>query len=334
MLFGCVEVIPMPGSLHVQPTMTPSSEILFGRLTSGARIRHLQAYVSVAELGSVKRAADAIGLSQPAVTSLIADLEQLLECVLFQRHARGMWMTGIAKELLPFVRRALASLERGTEFVAFRHVSANSVVRIGAIHGAICGLLVRALPPFARARPEVMIEVQEANVPRIASLLLKQEIDMMLCREPAVEPEGWGFSELMPDRLVVVAGPQHPLVEKRSLGFADLFDETWLLLHPATHARRMFDQLMEHHGLSPKYRKLDAMSTPLVLAQLQSEPLLVLAPYSVFRQLIELGQLSQLDVIDIPPFKPLGVLSPSDAEMSEAALDLKEFLYRYVNQHP
>lgn len=314
--------------------MTPSSAILYGRLVSGARVRHLQAYLSVAELGSVKRAADAMGLSQPAVTSLVADLEQSLECVLFQRHARGMWMTSTAKELLPFVRRALASLERGAEFVAFRHASANSIVRVGAIHGAICGLLVRALPAFARTRPEVMVEVQEANVPRIGSLILKQEIDLMLCREPVVEPEGWAFSELMPDRLVVVAGPQHPLLAKRALGFADLFDETWLLLHPATHARRVFDQLTDHHGLSPKYRKIAALSTPLVLAQLRSEPLLVLAPYSVFRQLIELGQLALLDVIDIPAFKPLGVLSPVDSGMSDAALDLKEFLYRYVNQHP
>lgn len=314
--------------------MTPSAATLYGRLMTGARIRHLQAYAAVAELGSVKRAGDAIGLTQPAVTNLIADLEQLLECTLFQRHARGMRMTEVAAELLPFVRRALASLERGAEFVAFRHTSEHDIVRIGAIHGAVCGLLVRALPAFASVRPYVMIELHEANAPRTATLILKQEIDMMVCREPAVRPEGWKFSELMPDRLVVVVGPQHPWVAKHALSFAELSDETWLLLHPATQARRVFDELLNHHGFTAKFRKIEALSTPLVLAQLRSERLMILAPYSVFRQLIDLGQLAVLDVIDIPAFHPMGVLSPKDDDMSQAARRLKEFLYRYVKQHP
>ncbi|MET3373576.1 DNA-binding transcriptional LysR family regulator [Variovorax boronicumulans] len=301
---------------------------------TGARIRHLQAYAAVAELGSAKRASDAIGLTQPAVTNLIADLEQLLECTLFQRHARGMRMTDVAEELLPFVRRALASLERGAEFVAFRHTNTHHIVRIGAIHGAICGLLVRALPAFASLRPDVMIELHEANVPRTATLIRKQEIDMMLCREPAVRPEGWEFSELMPDRLVVVVGPQHPLVAKSALSFAELCDETWLLVHPATHARRIFDELLNQHGFTAKSRQIEALSTPMVLAQLRSERLVTLAPYSVFRQLVDLDQLAMLDVIDIPAFRPLGVLSPKDEEMGETARQLKEFLYRYVKQHP
>ncbi|QOF77546.1 LysR family transcriptional regulator [Variovorax sp. 38R] len=314
--------------------MTPSAAILYGRLMTGARIRHLQAYAAVAELGSAKRAGDAIGLTQPAVTNLIADLEQLLECTLFQRHARGMRMTEMAAELLPFVRRALASLERGTEFVAFRQTSAQQIVRIGAIHGAICGLLVRALPAFASVRPDVVIELQEANAPRTATLILKQEIDLMLCREPAVRPEGWVFSELLLDRLVVVVGPQHPLISKSALSFAELCDETWLLLHPATQARHVFDELLNHHGFTARLRKIEALSSPMVLAQLRSERLVILAPYSVFRQLIDLGQLAMLDVIDIPPFRPLGMLSPRDDDMSQTARGLKEFLYRYVKQHP
>jgi len=294
----------------------------------------LQAFAAVAELGSAKRAGEAIGASQPAVTSLIADLEQLLECALFLRHARGMQMTEIAQELLPFVQRALASLERGTDFVTFRRTSESSIVRVGGIEAALNGLLARALPPFMNARPDVMVEVQEAVMPRIASVILKKEIDMMLCREPAARPEGWEFAELMPDRLVVVVGPQHPLLTRRSLGFADLSDEVWLPMPSAIPARTVFDMLMNHHGISPKYRNVITFSPSVAMAQLRSERVLGLAPYSLFRQLVELGQLAVLDVVDMPPFQPVGVLSPKDEEMSKAALDFKGFLFGYAKQHP
>jgi DNA-binding transcriptional LysR family regulator len=268
------------------------------------------------------------------VTNLVNDLEQLLECTLFQRHARGMRMTEIGRELLPFVRRAMASLERGSEFIAFRRMNDHSIVRVGAIRGAICGLLVRALPTFCRLRPDVMIELHEGDVLQTASLILNKEVDLMLCRDPVVRPEGWGFSELMPDRLVVIAGPRHPLAAKRSLNFVDLLDEMWLLLHPANQARRVFDKLMEHHGYTPHYRKIESLSSQLTLAMLQSERLAMLAPYTVFRQLIDLGQLVALDVIDLPTFQPIGVLSPSEEETGEAALAFKAFLYRYIKQYP
>ncbi|MET3373603.1 DNA-binding transcriptional LysR family regulator [Variovorax boronicumulans] len=314
--------------------MTPSAAVLYGRLVSGGRIRHLQAFVAVAELGSAKKAGESIGASQPAVTSLIADLEQLLECALFLRHARGMQMTDIAQELLPFVRRALASLERGTDFVTFRRTSESSIVRVGGIEAALSGLLARALPPFIGGRPDVSVEVHEVVMTGIAALILKQEIDMMLCREPSVRPEGWKFTELMPDRLVVVTGPQHPLVVKRSLGFADLSDEAWLQMPSPIPARTVFDMLMNHHGINPRYRNVITFSPSIAMAQLRSERVVGLAPYSVFRQLVELGQLAVLDVVDMPPCQPVGVLSPKDEDMSTAALDFKDFLFRYAKQHP
>lgn len=300
---------------------------------SGARFRHLQAFAAVAEFGSASRAADVIGLAQPAVTQLIADLERLLECTLFHRHARGMRLTDIGREVLPFVRRSLASLEGGTQFVAFRRTNAQTVVRVGAITGAITGLLVRALPAFALSKPEIMIELQEANAAETSALISNREVDLMLCREPAVWPEGWEFSQLMPDRLVVVAAPAHPLVGKRALQFIKLLDEAWLRLHPSTQARRIFDAMLAQHDVMPRYGNLEVSSSAMMLAELQAKRLLALVPYSVARQLIDLGQLSMLHVANTPEFQPLGVLSPKE-DLGEAAALLKNYLHRFAKQHP
>ncbi|MES2248014.1 MAG: LysR family transcriptional regulator [Pseudomonadota bacterium] len=313
--------------------MTPSSAVLYARLMTGARFRHLQAFSAIAEFGSAQRAADAIGLTQPAVTHLVADLEEFLQCPLFHRHARGMRMTDMARELLPFVQRSLATLEAGTQFVAFRQSSGHSIVRVGAIHGAINGLLVRALPAFGQSKPDILVQLQEANAAESSALISNREVDLMLCREPPVWPEGWEFADLLPDRLVVVAGPNHPLVRKRGLRLPDLLDEMWLMLHPATHARKTFDALMAAHGTAARYRKLEVRSSAMVLAQLQSETLLSFTPYSAMRQFIDMGQIALIDVTDLPALPPLGILSVRD-ERGEAANTLKEHLFRYARKHP
>ena len=75
--------------------MSANASVLRNRLIARARIRHLEVLVRVAELGSVKHAAEVIGLTQPAVTHVLSDLEALLECALFLRHARGMRPTPI-----------------------------------------------------------------------------------------------------------------------------------------------------------------------------------------------------------------------------------------------
>ena len=313
--------------------MTASPAVLYARLMSGARFRHLQAFAAVAELGSASRAAAAIGLAQPAVTQLIADLERLLECTLFHRHARGMRMTDVGRELLPFVRRALASLQGGAQFVAFRRANEHTIVRVGAIPGAITGLLVRALPVFGASNPQILIELQEADAAQTSGLISSREVDLMLCREPPVWPEGWEFSRLMPDRLVVVAGPAHPLIDKGPLRFSALLEETWLLLHATTEARRIFDALMAEHDVTPRYGNLEVRSTAMMLAELQGKRLLALVPYSVARQLIDLGHLALIDVEDAPGFPPLGVLSPKE-ELGEAAVALRTYLQRFAARHP
>lgn len=310
-----------------------SSAVLYRRLLARARFRHLQALVHVSELGSMKRAAERIGLTQPAVTQAIADLEQLLECSLFYRHRRGMRLTATGLELLPFVQRAMAAMEEGIDRVVLRRLSAQSVVRVGAIEGAIRGLLTRALPEFSRRRPDLTVEVEEVTVAQAADMMTRGEVDVLLCRQATVAPETWDFTELMPDRLVVVAGPQHPLAGRKALTMTALLSQTWLILPPATEARRRFDELMSQYKEAPSFRRLRTRSFDVMLGFLQSEHLVLMVPLSIVRPWVENGDLVALDIEEALPLRPIGILSSShDSEDASAALT--SFLVEYVKSFP
>jgi len=94
--------------------------VLLNRLLARARFRHLQVLLQLAELGSVRRAAEAIGMTQPGVTQLLAELERLLETALFQRHARGVRLTPAGADLLPMARQMMLSLSATDEAAAAR----------------------------------------------------------------------------------------------------------------------------------------------------------------------------------------------------------------------
>ena len=81
--------------------MKPRSSVILNRLLTRFRIRHIQVLVTLAEMGNVRRTAVAIGMTQPAVTLLLAEMERLIETPLFLRHSRGVTPTAMALDLLP-----------------------------------------------------------------------------------------------------------------------------------------------------------------------------------------------------------------------------------------
>ena len=76
--------------------MNLPATVLLNRLLARGKFRHIQVLLRLAELGSVQRTADAIGLTQSSVTQTLAYLESLLEVRLFERHARGVTPTQVA----------------------------------------------------------------------------------------------------------------------------------------------------------------------------------------------------------------------------------------------
>ena len=98
--------------------MSISAKVLLNRLTAKARFRHFEVLVRLNELGSIKRTAESIGMTQPGVTQILADLEHLLEVTLFHRHARGVLPTQACQDLLPMARQCLLGLSASAEAIA------------------------------------------------------------------------------------------------------------------------------------------------------------------------------------------------------------------------
>ena len=311
--------------------MLPS--VLLNRLLSRSRFRHLQMLVKLAELGSLKRTAEALGLTQPAVTHLLKDLEELLETQLFYRHARGVRPTAMGAALLPSARRILDTLAHGAEMVAARHSEAQGAVRVASITGGISGLLVRALPAFNAVCPEIVVQVAEVDVEQLGLAVARRDADLVLCRRPSILPEGWTFSPLLEDRFVVVSRPDHPLAGRTSIRFDELQPELWLPLPIATAAQTLFEDLTQNWDPPAKTCRIITRSPSLSWSLLEQTDMISLVPHSVVRQLVEAGQYKILHLNAVYPFGSIGVMRLED-ESGAAALQLADFLAKYAAASP
>jgi DNA-binding transcriptional LysR family regulator len=294
--------------------------VLLNRMLSHARLRHWQVLVRVAELGSFQRAAQDVGLSQPAVTHIISNLESLLGVALFQRHARGARPTDAAKALMPAARQVLDAVGQGAEAVAARLADGQSVVRVSASAAALSGLLGPGLAGFSEAHPAVQVHVTLAEADVLSSVLKRDEVDLVMCRAPTVLPEGWRFTPMLDDRLVVVCAATHRLARRRRVSAHTLGQETWLVAPVEAIARQALEAMAEQHGWALRRSPVVTRALNLTWSMLALGKTVSLLPLSLVQPWVTTGQLVVVDTAPAGDLAPLGALWREADERPAAAL--------------
>ena len=312
--------------------MSISAKVLLNRLMSKARFRHFEVLVRLNELGSVKRTAESIGMTQPGVTKLLADLEDLLEVTLFHRHARGVLPTKACQDLLPMARQCLLGLSSSAEAIADRSTRGQGVVRIKASTAGINGLLVEAIPLLNEKFPGIQLHIHEAEVNDQFAAISKGEIELGICRQPVQTPSGWHFEALLPDEFVVVCNPSHRLAKKKTkVTWQDLSKETWVLSPIGSAARDKFEELCIQYEFTPLTCHVITRVSSMSWAMMQKRSLVTLVPGSVFQQLKNAHQLTTVKLKDKLPFDHLGLLLP-EKDVSMATHSVATFLRHFCQQ--
>jgi DNA-binding transcriptional LysR family regulator len=298
--------------------MPVTTAVLRQRLLARSRLRHWLGFARVAELGSVRKAADSIGIAQPALTVLLSDLETLLDVALFDRHARGMRLTRIGRELLPVVRRLLNAIDDVAEQVFSLQAETQNVVRIGAIGGAISGLLAPMLPALSERYPRLMVQLLEADTHQLDQWIAREEIDVALSREPQSIPQGWRFIPLLEDRFVVVAAPHHPIFHTGPHPtLAQLRAAVWLAMPADSMARERFDSMFKDQ--LPTLCQISSRVPDALWSLLSTRQLLAMIPASVVRSRVDAGDLKVVPLqksLNPGPIGPLGALIAIEEQRS------------------
>lgn len=287
--------------------MATDSLTLLRRLLARGRLRHMQALVMLDDLRSMSRAADAMNMTQPGMTQLVAELEQLLDAKLFLRHARGVEPTSTARALLPVARRIIGASEEGAEVIASHNRRDGGLVRIACTVAAQGGMIQQVVPRFAEAYPDIQLQVEPVVGQSLDASFGNDEFDLVCCRRREVVPDEWVWVYCREDALSVMCGASHPLARTGRASMAQLANERWLLNHVATIARHHFDEMRRMAGWT-KIRELQVISRipALVWIMLDAGDAVSLLPDSVVELWTSKGQMVRLDTPMTLPLAPLG----------------------------
>lgn len=182
---------------------------------SAIKLRHLRAFLDIAANGSLTAAARAQGVTQPALSRSLAELEDLLGARLFLRQGRRLHLTEAGAGFREAASRGLQMLDAGA--AALRPGAAAGRLRVGVLPTAAGQLFPRVALAFAERAPQVTLAVETGPHSHLVALLRAGEIELMIGRMPAAEDmAGLRFDHLYEDRIALVARAGHPLIGQRA----------------------------------------------------------------------------------------------------------------------
>ena len=218
-------------------------------------LRHLRYFVKVAELGSFTKAAQALFIAQPPLSSQVRDLETEIGAPLLVRHVRGVTLTPAGEEVLREARQILAHAARLKVKAPRQAGGAKRTLSIGFIASASHFLLPRVLPALRDRHPGLVYDVREMlSTEQLAALQLGT-IDAALCRPP-VRAKALEISAEFSDPFVLAIPKDHPLARKGDIGLEAAAGADFVTFK-RDEARAFFDQTLNfctEAGFSPTIR--------------------------------------------------------------------------------
>ena len=251
------------------------------------RLRDLHVFFTVVQRGSMAKAAAQLGVSQPAVSEVIADLEHALGVRLLDRNSQGVEPTMYGRALLKRGTVVFDELKQSIRDIEFLADPTSGEVRIGCAESLAAGLLPPVIQRFSAQYPRVVLHINQMITPTLdLPELQARNLDVVLARlgRPlANEGEDLNIETIFHDDLVIAAGMQSRWARRQKIDLAELVDEPWILTPAHSWNDTVLAEAFRVRGLPIPKAALTTFSVHLRASLLTMGPFLTTFPGSVLR---------------------------------------------------
>lgn len=213
-------------------------------------IAQVASFLEIARQGNLSRAAQALHVTQPALTARLQGLEADLGAPLFERSHRGMRLTDAGRAYLPFAQRAVRALDDGQALVGEHTRGTTGQLTIGTAPAVgayvLPGLLVRYVERF----PGIRLVVRTGHSEEIADLVARGELDIGLIRE--LHHPGIVVQLLYEDELLLIVPPSHEFVRLGRIDVGRLADATLVLFDRTSSYYDLTNTIFRAAGVAPR----------------------------------------------------------------------------------
>ncbi len=230
------------------------------QLLNRLRMRQVALLLAIDRMGTLRAAAHELGMTQPAATKMLHELESALGHALFERVGRGLRLTASGACVLAYFQGLQGNLDALTRELAQIEQGGAGKLFIGSIMAASPAVLSQALIRLKETFPRLAIEITVDTSDRLTAALRRGDLDLVIGRVADELDADFDFLPLADEALSIVAAPDHPLARKSSVSFAELLRYGWILQPHGSPMRDVLDNEFKAHRRQPPQGLIETSS--------------------------------------------------------------------------
>lgn len=288
------------------------------------KLGQLRTFLSVAEHGSIRGAARALGVTQPAVTQAMRELETSLDVPLLHRGPAGVELTVYGRALARRAGLIHREIEQAVSEIDQIRDGSTGTVSVALSTAVALHLLPGAFASFRATFPSVELRLNEASVPNTLPRLLDGSVDFAVSHLMPGSLTGWNVERLFSTSMVVAVRTGHPV--RTATDIQEFTDWEWLLPYDDDSAPDLVHQLFAQTRIPLPRQVVRCTSTAMGLKLVGASDLI-----GVFAELMVESEFPHYGVMKLPLCDPLTALDVSiitrpGAILSPAAQNFLDFL--------
>ena len=212
-------------------------------------LRQLHVFQSVAATRNFSRTGDAIGLTQPAVSRCVTELEAQLGLQLFNRTTREVTLTDAGERLAARLPRVLEELESTLLDVQEMATARRGRVRVASSPTLSANLMPDCIAHCQATYPGLELLMLDRIQSAVLASVLSGEVDFGVVIDPS-DREALHCETILTEPFCLACPPTHRLARKRQVRWTDLAGESLVLLDHDSGSRRLIDRALAEHGVA------------------------------------------------------------------------------------
>jgi DNA-binding transcriptional LysR family regulator len=297
-------------------------------------LRDIEYFEEIAEQRHLGRAAERLGLSQPALSKSLRRLEDALQVKLFDRNSKGLELTAEGSLLLARARDLRLSLRNVAREVSEVSEGRAGHLRIGVGPSIPTRLISSSLAKLLIDAPRVAARVTISDADEFVPALRKGELDLNINLMHLSPPEGLCYVRLYEEEFVVCGSKDHRLSSQSEVRLEELSDARWALSESVLPTQQKLRLVFEEHGLPRPQVALESRSLPVRLQAVASSDLLAYTSRRMIEQLVADGHaLVVLPVHELVWRRPVGAIHRNEPYLHAAARRFIDILKACSSEH-
>jgi DNA-binding transcriptional LysR family regulator len=229
--------------------------------------RQLRAFLTIVRSGSLGLAAEAMHVTQPALSRIVRRLETQLGVQLFERRSTGMELTSFGHALLPHATVLSEEASLAIEQINSLRGLGHGTLRIGAIGSVAIMVLPAVLDRMLTQWPKLHVQITEAVEDLLEVSITNNAIDVAISGPIPESPDIVQVAEhKFTDRYSVISSAGHPLQQRKKVSLQDVVSIPWVMPSIEAEPRRQFDALVARLGVTPPRIAVETRSPSVIKA--------------------------------------------------------------------